>query len=239
MRCCSRYCMSRSDYDNVWGTAGSDLLRQCLAYLWSRSVTVMFGVLRKPVCCGIVGGIAVADMLWQRLVCFRIVCYGNVWGITAGAEPQRQCLGLFLCTLSDSSDAERCFLFLVLGITARRPQRFRQMHGLRRTIAQIATSPFLLPASLALLLPVIPPRRLLLSGLQAHTALHSTSDGTAPSVPSGCRSRARYPKGGGRGPSRSMPARARDESSSSVPNRTLASSMPSTASRSWRGQVHS
>ena len=111
----------------------------------------MVGVLQEPFCYGDVWGVLQG-----------LVCYGSVWA--------------YLPTSPGSPDAERCFLFLVLGITARRPQRFRRMHGLQRTDPRIAPSPFLRPASLALLLPVVPPRPLLLSSLHAHTALHSNSD---------------------------------------------------------------
>lgn len=147
----------------------------------------MYGLLQEPICYGNVSGTSGADLLRHRLWYCSSGCYGNVW-CTSGAVLLRRCLGVlqelvcygsvwaYLPTSPGSPDAERCFLFLVLGITARRPQRFRRMHGLQRTDPRIAPSPFLRPASLALLLPVVPPRPLLLSSLHAHTALHSNSD---------------------------------------------------------------
>ena len=220
LRRCLGYCRSRSVtavfgvlhepswYGNVLCASGADLLRRCLRYFRSRSVTPMCGLLQEPICYGNVSGTSGADLLRHRLWYCSSGCYGNVW-CTSGAVLLRRCLGVlqelvcygsvwaYLPTSSGSPDAERCFLFLVLGITARRPQRFRRTHGLQRTGARIAPSPFLRPASLALLLPVVPPRPLLLSSLHAHTALHSNSDGPAPALPSGCRSRARRPEGGG------------------------------------------
>ena len=67
-------------YGVVCGTSGADLLRQCMGYFRSRSVTAMFRVLQEPICYGTVCGIAVADVMAMFGVLQEPFCYGDAWG---------------------------------------------------------------------------------------------------------------------------------------------------------------